>query len=200
MDSDRSKMPGEGDAPSVRKFFFDLQQRWGESDLYRETPIRFLGYANEVGEAFRAWIPPTAVRLTYVVAFGYVLADALDKTHGAYKAVKKYATREERQKQVGLTLADTLVWQTFASVLLPGITINRLCAASTAVLKRPNCLPAPVKLSTTLLGLAAIPFIVKPIDAAVEVGMDRTLRRCYDLKQVKTPPVPADLVDDHCKR
>ncbi|KAI6230618.1 Mitochondrial 18 kDa protein [Aphelenchoides fujianensis] len=192
-------MPADGEAPPVRKFLFDLQQRWGESDLYRETPIRFLGYANEVGEAFRAWIPQTAVRLTYVVAFGYVLADALDKTHGAYK--KKYATREERQKQVGLTLADTLVWQTFASVLLPGITINRLCAASTAVLSRATQLsPAPVKLSTTLLGLAAIPFIVKPIDAAVEVGMDRTLRRCYDLKQVKTPPVPADLVDDHCKR
>ena len=27
-----------------------------EVDLYRDTPVRFLGYANEVGEAFRALV------------------------------------------------------------------------------------------------------------------------------------------------
>jgi len=26
----------------------------GEVDIYRDTPLRYLGYANEVGEAFRA--------------------------------------------------------------------------------------------------------------------------------------------------
>ena len=28
----------------------------GEVDIYRDTPVRFLGYANEVGEAFRALV------------------------------------------------------------------------------------------------------------------------------------------------
>ena len=27
-----------------------------EVDIYRDTPVRFLGYANEVGEAFRALV------------------------------------------------------------------------------------------------------------------------------------------------
>ena len=28
----------------------------GEVDIYRDTPVRLLGYANEVGEAFRALV------------------------------------------------------------------------------------------------------------------------------------------------
>lgn len=45
----------------------------------------FSGYANEVGEAFRAWVPLNAVRLTYVIASGYVCCDAFDKSHAVYK-------------------------------------------------------------------------------------------------------------------
>ncbi|KAI6231812.1 Mitochondrial 18 kDa protein [Aphelenchoides besseyi] len=172
-----------------KRFVYEIERRWGNSDLYRETPIRFLGYANEVGEAFRALIPLSVVRSTYVVAVGYCLADAMDKSHSAYK--KLYVTREERQKQVALTLLDTLVWQGFASVALPGLTINRLCAASTMILSRVTQMaPAPIKLWTTATGLIAIPFIIKPIDSLVELGMDETLRKFYDLHQIKTPPVP----------
>ncbi|KAK6061303.1 hypothetical protein COOONC_01026 [Cooperia oncophora] len=54
-------------------------------DLYRDTPIRYLGYANEIGEAFRSMLPVNAVRATYVVALGYACADALDKSNKAYK-------------------------------------------------------------------------------------------------------------------
>jgi hypothetical protein len=32
------------------------QQPEGEVDIYRDTPVRLLGYANEVGEAFRALV------------------------------------------------------------------------------------------------------------------------------------------------
>ncbi len=37
------------------------------------------GYANEVGEAFRALVPVSAVWASYAVATAYVSADALDK-------------------------------------------------------------------------------------------------------------------------
>ena len=37
------------------------------------------GYANEVGEAFRALVPVSAVWATYAVATVYVSADAVDK-------------------------------------------------------------------------------------------------------------------------
>ena len=77
----------------------------GEVDIYRDTPVRLLGYANEVGEAFRALVGggralglkgkgshPTNpilaspaqvsvqwVRASYGVASAYVLADTYDK-------------------------------------------------------------------------------------------------------------------------
>ena len=50
-----------------------------EVDIYRDTPVRFLGYANEVGEAFRALVHVNWVRFSYGVASAYVLADTYDK-------------------------------------------------------------------------------------------------------------------------
>ena len=43
-------------------------------DIWRDTPVRLLGYANEVGESFR-YVFPRGVAPSYVLAFGYVLAD-----------------------------------------------------------------------------------------------------------------------------
>lgn len=48
-------------------------------DIYRDTPVRLLGYANEVGEAFRALINVKYVYASYGVASAYVLADTFDK-------------------------------------------------------------------------------------------------------------------------
>jgi len=50
-----------------------------EVDIYRDTPVRLLGYANEVGEAFRALIHVRWVRASYGIASTYVLADTYDK-------------------------------------------------------------------------------------------------------------------------
>ena len=50
-----------------------------EIDIYRDTPLRLLGYANEVGEAFRALVSVKFVIGTYGVASAYVLADTYDK-------------------------------------------------------------------------------------------------------------------------
>uniref|UniRef100_A0A2K5S260 Mitochondrial fission process protein 1 n=1 Tax=Cebus imitator TaxID=2715852 RepID=A0A2K5S260_CEBIM len=55
------------------------QPRGAERDLYRDTWVRYLGYANEVGEAFRSLVPSAVVWLSYGVASSYVLADAIDK-------------------------------------------------------------------------------------------------------------------------
>ena len=41
--------------------------------------MRFLGYANVVGEAFRPVIPRSVVISTYVLAIGYAAADTVDK-------------------------------------------------------------------------------------------------------------------------
>uniref|UniRef100_A0A8C6AZT1 Mitochondrial fission process protein 1 n=2 Tax=Odontoceti TaxID=9722 RepID=A0A8C6AZT1_MONMO len=53
--------------------------RGAERDLFRDTWVRYLGYANEVGEAFRSLVPVSVVWLSYGVSSSYVLADAIDK-------------------------------------------------------------------------------------------------------------------------
>lgn len=45
----------------------------------------FLGYVNEVGEAFRIIIGPKFVSLSYLIATLYSVADACDKAYKEYK-------------------------------------------------------------------------------------------------------------------
>ncbi|WKY15993.1 hypothetical protein Q1695_001011 [Nippostrongylus brasiliensis] len=143
------------------------------------------GYANEIGEAFRSLIPVSAVRASYVVALGYACADALDKSNKAYKIYKNEP--EKRRTKVAIAAADTFLWQSLASVAIPGFTINRVCYFSAAILKRVSRLSPPVrKWVVTAIGLSTIPFIIHPIDAAVEIGMNRTIRRLYNEEPVNT--------------
>jgi len=141
-------------------------------DIYRDTPVRYLGYANEVGEAFRALVNVRWVKLSYVVASGYVLADTQDK---AGKSLKGGA----EMSKVGVAAMDTLVWQAFASVIVPGFFINRLCALSLVGLARtlPTVAESSRKWAVTGLGLGSIPFIIHPIDDLVHTVMDNTTRK-----------------------
>jgi len=148
----------------------------GEVDIFRDTPVRLLGYANEVGESFRALVHVNAVRFSYGIAFAYVFADTHDKTK-----------KETDQKRKVMAAADTLIWQTLASVAIPGFTINRLCALSLLLLSKSSRLSLPVrKWTTTAIGLASIPFIVKPIDHGVDYMMDKTIRKVLNPKESDT--------------
>uniref|UniRef100_F1LC47 Mitochondrial fission process protein 1 n=1 Tax=Ascaris suum TaxID=6253 RepID=F1LC47_ASCSU len=170
---------------SSRDIGDEIQASLQHIDIYRDTPIRLLGYANEVGESFRALVSVNLVRLSYVVAFGYVCADTVDKSRKSFRV--RYLNNDERFKGVGLTAVDTLLWQSLASVIVPGFTINRLCALTAKVLSVTTRLPGPVrKWTTTAIGLGAIPFIVKPIDTAVEIGMDASIRKYYPKVALKS--------------
>jgi fission process protein 1 len=130
---------------------FDGQEKT-EYDPLRDGPLRYLGYANEVGEAFAAWLFPGGVTLSYAVAIGYVLFDTVDK----YNKTKKDA--EEKLKSVSLPKSvevskliatigaerglDTLVWQLIASVAAPGYTIHTVVALVTALLRKCEEQPA----------------------------------------------------------
>ncbi|XP_067163143.1 mitochondrial fission process protein 1 [Apteryx mantelli] len=149
-----------------------------EPDLYRDTWVRYLGYANEVGESFRAIVPVSVVWATYGMATVYVTADAIDK---GKKAAVAHAHNPGKTTQVGVAVVDTFVWQSLASVAIPGFTINRICAASLYLLGSLTRWPLPIrKWTTTALGLSAIPFIVKPIDRTVDFLMDSSVRKLYD--------------------
>jgi fission process protein 1 len=200
---------------------FDGEEKT-EYDPLRDGPLRYLGYANELGEAFAAWLFPGGVPLSYGIAIAYVLFDTADK----------YAsTRAAAQARLGVTGADgkgsgngkggakvpasvnvqrlvdvialergvdTLAWQLIASVAAPGYTIHTVVAAARAALEAAERQPAVAAAldaaataagaapeafldalnrgAPTAAGLAAIPFIVHPLDAGVHVLLNATLR------------------------
>ncbi len=145
-------------------------------DIYRDTPLRLMGYANEVGEAFRALVHVNWVRLSYGVASAYVLADTNDKAQRMKASLKP--DDKEASSKVAVAAFDTLVWQALASVMIPGFTINRICAGSLIALAKmmPNVALSKRKWMTTGIGLGVIPFIVHPIDSFVHFAMDNTTR------------------------
>jgi len=150
----------------------------GEVDLYRDTLLRYAGYANEVGEAFKPLVPGWVVPASYGVAITYVFADTLDKTKKAYEGTKYEETALTTCALIeGL---DALIWQLAASVALPGYTIHQVVAIAVASLDASGLSGDPVADAIpTAIGLATIPFIVKPLDELAEVGMDSTLRKLW---------------------
>ncbi|XP_074640733.1 mitochondrial fission process protein 1-like [Tubulanus polymorphus] len=150
-------------------------------DVFKHTPVRYLGYANEVGEAFRALIPLAAVRASYAVASGYVVADSAHK--GYHAAQEDWPSNQIRTRKIVRAVGDTMMWQGLASVIIPGFTINRICAFSLFVFRKTKILPAAAqKWTTTAIGLGSIPFIIKPIDRSVDYIMNETIRKLYKPK------------------
>jgi fission process protein 1 len=180
-----------------------------EYNVFRDSPIRYLGYANEVGESFRYQFPMGVVP-SYVIAFGYCLADALASGKKAYDNSNNYtnSTRSNNDSggipskslpsstttttmMTGTTVhsaviqaaLDTLIWQSLASVMIPGATINAIVKASrwavtaaAASSRRP--LPSMVMTWVpTAVGLGSIPLIIHPIDSAVDWFMESTFRQ-----------------------
>lgn len=106
-------------------------------DPLRDSPLRYLGYSNECGEAFSPFVPPAVVALSYGVAICYVLVDTFDKREKAVAAAKRRFTSNdlgslspEQEQVVALRAAhkaiDTLVWQLLACMLIPGVIIHKL--------------------------------------------------------------------------
>jgi hypothetical protein len=100
-----------------------------ESNIWRQAPLRFLGYCNEVGEAFRP-IAPRFVPISYAIAFGYVGCDTLNNSMKVHKEL-------ETPRVVVVTEIDTLLWQTLASVLIPGQVIKLVTAGVNTTLHTP---------------------------------------------------------------
>ncbi|KAE9025957.1 hypothetical protein PR003_g10252 [Phytophthora rubi] len=149
-----------------------------DSDIWRDSLVRYLGYANELGESFRPIVPRLVVP-SYLVAFGYVLGDTFDKANKAHaKAVAEGVSTRKRNAVVADATIDTLAWQTMASVVIPGFTINRVVAMSSfAVQRAVKTSPVVRRWAPTAIGLGVIPLIIHPIDSFVDVAMDQTVRK-----------------------
>ena len=169
-----------------------------EYDVFRDSPLRYAGYLNEVGEAFRPLIPGNIVLLSYILTLGYIAADA------GWKATEYRRKNEDLfdgKFNVGGPLAaiDTLLFQIVASVLLPGFIINRWVTLVAYLTHEKFNLPdvasnffdptitltlgsltiTPESIASsipTAAGLVLIPLIVKSLDGLAEFALDNTLR------------------------
>ena len=102
---------------------------------------------------------------SYGVASTYCLADSIDKGRQCYQESTHLSSYLQKRKAVE-TMVEAAIWQGLASVIIPGFTINRICAASRFNLSRyARGVPPNAQMwMTTIVGLSAIPFIIKPID------------------------------------
>eukprot|EP00798_Chlamydomonas_sp_ICE-L_P024577 gene24577-10189_t len=170
---------------------------------------------------------PNLLVPSYIVSFAYVFGDVFDKG-------RKQFLNDNHKITTALIVKtfDTLLWQSLASVILPGWVIHKVVDVSANAVHRvfpgkdllilasvilpgwvfhkvvdistnafKGCSQArkdmilgglvSTKAIPVVLGLATIPFIVKPIDHAVEVGMDRTIRQTY--KNICSLAVPVGM-------
>lgn len=163
----------------------DGDQKPGEYNIFRDSLLRYCGYANEVGESFR-YLYPKFVTPSYAVAFGYCLADsvsagyhvmAVTEDGGDGGSSSKYDTRS-KEKRAAIAMFDTLLWQSLASVAIPGGVINTIVRATRFTVARAVGLPLVVtKWAPTVMGLGSIPFIVTPIDHCVDFALDNSTRK-----------------------
>ena len=104
--------------------------------------------------------------------------DTVDK---GLKRWKKAEGEEDQAKQAVTVALDTVTWQMLASVFWPGSFIRVVVATTNLALAKADVsafdqLAAQgldvERLLPTLMGLAAIPFIVKPIDHTIDAAAD----------------------------
>mmetsp|Transcript_5865 Transcript_5865/g.7612 ORF Transcript_5865/g.7612 Transcript_5865/m.7612 type:complete len:316 (-) Transcript_5865:171-1118(-) len=153
-------------------------------DVWRDSPLRYAGYANEVGEAFRFRLPKLLIP-SYGVAVLYVMGDTFDKTK---KAMKTGMPTNDVLK----ISTDAFLWQFLASVAIPGFVINRSVFLSQKLInKYSNGLKVGGGLHPfirlwvpTLFGLSLIPFIIHPIDHGVNTLFDRIIRPSFGIDQL----------------
>ena len=95
-----------------------------------------------------------------------------------------WASDRECRNRVAYAVVDTVIWQGLASVAIPGFTINRICYLSNLLLRYTVMRSVPVatrKWTVTAVGLSAIPFIIHPIDRAVDLLLNKTVRQWTSL-------------------
>ena len=141
-----------------------------EFDVFRDSPFRYVCYANELGESFHTLFP-WLLGPSYLIAFSYVTADTIDKFVKHYK-------KDDHEINRGLYVkgVDTLMWHSFASITMPGLIIHNLVHLLDLKLAT-SSIYAVSHFGPTAIALLTIPLIVNPIDEGVDFAFDNTLRK-----------------------
>jgi fission process protein 1 len=128
-------------------------------------------FASEGAEAFRKIAPKLIVPL-YGLSIGYVLADTANQTY-------KYSLTNQDRTKISLKCADTLMWHTIASMVVPGVVVNRTVHYSTIGLNKFKAPPACVKWLPPVLAIATLAAGYEKLDHFGDYVMDSTVRKLY---------------------
>jgi len=135
-----------------------------------------MGYANELGEAFTSYLPEWGLPASYCVAASYVMFDTIDKGQKAFDA----AEEEDKFTDTLRISTETMTWQMLASVFWPGSIIRVIVNMAAHMAGNDH------QFLPTLVGLAAIPLIIKPIDTTVDKLMETSISKVIH-GEIKTP-------------
>lgn len=135
---------------------------------------RPLAYASELGESARPLVPSWVVRSLYGISWGYVIMDTV---------VKTYSVKDQGKEKMSYYALDQVIWHSFASMMLPSITIHTIVKYSGKMINKmvkPNTFVG--RYGATILGLSSIPFIIHPFDRLTDYLMDKSYRKCFSNK------------------
>lgn len=149
-----------------------------EYNVFRDSPLRLMGYCNEIGESFRYQMPRFVIP-SYVLSFGYCAMDAASTGYQTWNGTAAKPTSRSKETETAIATFDTLLWQSLASVMIPGAAINLIVRASRLAMTSSRAAVLPATVVTwlpTFCGIGSIPFIVHPIDDFVDLLLDNTTR------------------------
>ncbi|WP_303673010.1 hypothetical protein [Vampirovibrio chlorellavorus] len=110
------------------------QQATGAAkDIYRDTPLRYLGYVNELGESFKDLLKASSltsnnadgiVKHSYTAVGGYVALDAFDKAVKGYRQSRNAGESQGLQVLSATTSGlDAALFQYGASYSIPAFLV-----------------------------------------------------------------------------
>ncbi len=149
-----------------------------EANVWRDTPLRYLGYADEFGEAMAPYIGHKAVTGSYVLSSLYALVDVATASHRVYHRNRDLSPQGRIRKTLTEALDSTL-FHLAATVFVPALMIKYLRQGISRAMNH-HTIPASIgRFRTsiaTLAGILAIPLISKPVDKVIDGIMDWTYR------------------------
>lgn len=168
-----------------------------ESNVWRDTPLRYVGYADELGEAMAPYIGHQAVTGSYLLSGLYALGDVITSSHRVYHKHRDLSRQHRIRKTVTEALDSTL-FHLAATVFIPALMIKYLRQGITRGMGHALVPPAIGRFRTpiaTLAGVLAIPLISKPVDQAIDKVLDWTYRPLAGKNRIigSIQSVPADL-------
>jgi hypothetical protein len=139
---------------------FDSTCRRQDRNFFTQTPARYHGFWNDLGEAGKAFLPKWLYVGTYVATGTYVALDT-------YYTRAKSLDADEHAIVANLKALDTAIWHSGATLITTPVIVNYTKKGVTHLLKDTlMSSTAKTKVIPACVGIAIIPLIVPVVDHA----------------------------------